>query len=286
MAFQPDYPGAIVVQARNYGYVVGGKHLTNNPKAFCLHTPEEPPDNVPATPYYFASTDRDASTTYFVSYLGFVFQMVPESEGAYGNAVEGKPYPAWANSAVNLNLQTLSVEIEGYAATIHQTMPRGSPQWKALVNLMAHRCKALNIPPGRTFGHYEVSVYRSDPGQLNIPQVVADVITAMQPAQEEDDMPFPPPHYHSDTEGAVMLIGLLKHPLNSDGHATAHALGSADLGPVDVSGLQYLAKALSDSFPSLSAPTPSLTTTSVNIPAIAGASAKATRELFRTDPPK
>src|SRR3990167_7703972 len=180
MAFTADYPGALVVEARNYGYVVGGKHLTNNPKAFCLHTPEEPPDNVPSTPYYFASTDRDASTTYFVSYLGFVFQMVPESEGAYGNAVDGKPYPAWADSTVNLNLQTLSVEIEGYAATIHQTMPRGSPQWKALVNLMAHRCKARNIPPGRTFGHYAVSIYRSDPGQLNIPLLVTDVIAAME----------------------------------------------------------------------------------------------------------
>ena len=79
MIFIAAYPGAIVVEARNYGYVVGGKHLLNNPKAFCLHTPEEPPDNVPSTPYYFASTDRDASTHYFVSYLGFVFQMVPES---------------------------------------------------------------------------------------------------------------------------------------------------------------------------------------------------------------
>jgi len=188
VTFLADYPGAIVVQARNYGYVVGGKHLLNNPKAWALHTPEEPPDNVPSTPYYFASTDRDASTTYFVSYLGFVFQMVPESEGAYGNAVEGKPYPAWADSTVNLNLQTLSVEIEGYAATIHQTMPRGSAQWRALVNLMAHRCRALNIPPGRTFGHYAVSVYRSDPGQLNIPLLVSDVIAALQPAPEEEEM--------------------------------------------------------------------------------------------------
>ena len=185
MTFAADYPSAIVVQARNYGYVVNGKHLTNNPKAFCLHTPEEPPDNVPSTPYYFAETDRDASTTYFVSYLGFVFQMVPESEGAYGNAVEGKPYPAWADSSVNLNLQTLSVEIEGYAATIHQTMPRGSAQWRALVNLLAHRCRARNIPPGRTFGHYEVSVYRSDPGQLNIPLLVTDVIATL----EEDEVP-------------------------------------------------------------------------------------------------
>ena len=184
MGFVADYPGALVVQARNYGYVLNGKHLTNNPKAWGLHTPEEPADNVPQTPYYFAETNRDASSTYFVSTLGFVFQCVPESEGAYANAVEGKPYPVWADSQVNLNLQTLSVEIEGMAATIHQTMPRGSPQWNALVKLMAHRCKALNISPGRTFPHRDVSIYRSDPGQLNIPLLVTDVIAAM----EDDEM--------------------------------------------------------------------------------------------------
>src|SRR3990167_3123613 len=180
MPFQPDYPGAIVVQARNFGYVVAGRHLTNNPKAWGLHTPEEVADNVPQTPYYFAETNRDASSTYFVSTLGFVFQCVPESEGAYANAVEGKPYPVWADSKVNLNLQTLSVEIEGMAATIHLTMPRGSPQWKALVALMAHRCKARNIPPGRTFPHRDGSIYRSDPGQLNIPLLVTDVIDRME----------------------------------------------------------------------------------------------------------
>ena len=184
MTFQPDYPSAIVVEAAQYGYPKGAHN--NQPRAVCLHTPEEVADSEPQTPYYFHNTTRDASTTYFVSYLGFVFQMVPESEGAYGNAVEGKPYPAWADSTVNLNLQTLSVEIEGYAATIHQTMPRGSPQWKALVALIAHRCKARNIPPGRTFGHYAVSIYRSDPGQLNIPLLVIDVIAALQP--EEEDM--------------------------------------------------------------------------------------------------
>jgi len=179
-----DYPGAIVVEARNYGYEWIYVDYLNRPRAWCLHTPEEVADSDPQTPYYFHNTTRDASTTYFVSYLGFVFQCVPESEGAYANAVEGKPYPVWADSKVNLNLQTLSVEIEGFASNIHQTMPRDSPQWKALVALIAHRCKALNIPPGRTFGHYAVSVNRSDPGQLNIPLLISDVIAKM----EEDTM--------------------------------------------------------------------------------------------------
>lgn len=175
-----DYPGAIVVEAARYGYAA-----SCHPRAWCLHTPEELADSDPVTPYYFHNlTDRDASTTYFVSYLGFVFQCVPEGEGAYANAVEGKPYPAWANSGVNLNLQTLSIEIEGYAHNIAQTMPRGSAQWKALVSLMAHRCKALALNPDWTMGHYQVSVYRSDPGTLDIAAVVADVKAKM----EEDDM--------------------------------------------------------------------------------------------------
>lgn len=173
MAFIADYPGAIVVEAAQYGYGL----WKNHPKAWCLHTPEEKPDDYPGTPYYFHNlTDRRASTTYFVSYLGLVFQCVPEGEGAYANAREGiDGLFDWETPNWNLNLETLSVEIEGYAASIHITMPRSSPQWNALVRLMAHRCLALSIPPERTFGHYQVSKYRSDPGQLNIPAVIADV---------------------------------------------------------------------------------------------------------------
>ena len=113
MVFTEDYPGAIVVEAANYGYKGGPNgYLTNEPKAWCLHTPEEPADDIPSTPYYFETTNRLSSTHYFVSYLGFVFQMVPEIHGAYANGVQGKSYPSWANSSRNLNLQTLSIEIE------------------------------------------------------------------------------------------------------------------------------------------------------------------------------
>lgn len=170
VTFAADYPGAIVVPARNYGY--GAAKC--QPRAWCLHTPEEPADDVPSTPEYLHNTDRLASVHYFVSYHGLVFQCVPESEGPYANAVEGKPYPPWA-SGRNLNLETLSIEIEGKAATIAQTMPRGSPQWRALVALMAHRCKALGFPVDRTFGHKVVSVLRSDPGNLDIAALIEDV---------------------------------------------------------------------------------------------------------------
>lgn len=167
---KPDYIGAIVVEAKNYGY--GAR---NNPKAWCLHTPEEPADSNPITPYYFHNTDRQASTHYYVSYTGLVFQCVPEDEGAYANGVEGKPWPEWANPDVNLNLQTLSIELEGYAKSIHETMKRGEPQWNATITLMADRCKERGIDPELTFPHFAVSRYRSDPGALDIAQLITDV---------------------------------------------------------------------------------------------------------------
>ncbi len=217
--FPADYPGAIVVPAAKYGY----SGAINWPRAWGLHTPEEPPDDQPSTPYYFHNlTDRNASTTYFVSYLGFVFQMVPEDEGAYANNVVGKPYPVWANPTITLNLQTINVEIEGYAATIHQTMPRGSSQWNALVNLMAHRCVELGIPPERSFGHYEVSNQRSDPGQLDIPLLVSDVITKMEPPPEPEPEPELEPELPREEDNVIIVIikGKTKteqYVLNPDG---------------------------------------------------------------------
>ena len=45
MTFRSDYPGAIVVEAKNYGYIIN-----NNPKGFVYHTPEEDADDDPQTP--------------------------------------------------------------------------------------------------------------------------------------------------------------------------------------------------------------------------------------------
>ena len=196
-----DYPGAIVIEARNYGFRYNGLLIQNFPKAWCLHTPEEPADDWPSTPHYFRDTTAIASTHYFVAFRGDVYQCVPEYEGAYANAVFNKPYPFWAEAGVNLNLQTLSIEIEGFARDIHLTMPRGSAQWNALVRLMADRCQALGIPPEWTIGHYAVASNRSDPGQLDIPAIIEDVKAAM-----EDDMT---PEEHErlvNTENAVARL--------------------------------------------------------------------------------
>jgi len=114
-----DYPAAIVVEAARYGYGV-----PNKPVTWGFHTPEEPADSYPSTPEYLRTTDRDASYTYFDSYLGFIFQLVPEDEGAYAHGLEGKPEPSWSDGT-NLNLQSFSLSFEGYAATIHQRPSAG-----------------------------------------------------------------------------------------------------------------------------------------------------------------
>src|SRR3990167_6758243 len=81
----------------------------NNPKGWVLHTPEEPADGYPGTPIWFAQEHpgQEGSTTYFVSYLGFVYQCVPEAVAAIANGVLGKPYPLWADSWQSLNRQIL-----------------------------------------------------------------------------------------------------------------------------------------------------------------------------------
>lgn len=180
-----DYPGAIDYPAHKTNTL----GPPNTPKGFVLHTPEEAADGYPGTPYWFAQKHpgQEGSTTYFVSFLGFVYQCVPESEAAIANGVLGKPYPAWANPAVSLNRQTLSVEIEGYAATIADTI---SPAQKtALLNLIRHRCEAHGIPLDRQhiIGHYEVANNRSDPGTLDIGAIVGELQQGDDMSQEQVD---------------------------------------------------------------------------------------------------
>ena len=180
-----NFPGAIQVEAAQYGYT-----SKNNPKSWCLHTPEEPADDNPSTPYYFHNTTANSSTHYYVSWTGFVFQMVPETEGAYANVRNKGARYSWETPA-NLNLQTINVEIEGYAHNITKTMPRGSTQWVSLIRLLAHRCKGLGFPIARVFGHKSVSSFRSDPGALRLDWIVYDVNlllnTILVPEQEEEE---------------------------------------------------------------------------------------------------
>lgn len=184
--FPPDYPGAIVFPAHvTNAYDPLAHGSPNKPKAFILHTPEEPADDYPSTPHWFARfhPQQAGSTHYFASFKGQIWQCVPERWGAIANGLDGKPRPSWAGAG-SLNFQTLSVEIEGYAANIGQTLQVGGAQWKALIALIKHRCATWNIPLDRQhiMGHYELSVNRSDPG-ATFPWAAL-----MAEFAEEDDM--------------------------------------------------------------------------------------------------
>lgn len=186
MTFIADYNGAIVWEAHPSNIGVG----KNFPKVIVYHTPEEPADGYPGTPYWFAKEHPvfAGSTHYFASYLGFIWQCVPENRRAIANGVtwETKPYPVDTDPNISLNLQSISIEIEGYAATIGQTLSIG--QRKALVEWTVYACKKYNIPADRQhiIGHYEVASNRSDPGTLSIDSIVAEVKLRLE--TQEDDM--------------------------------------------------------------------------------------------------
>ena len=181
--FPPAVPGAIVVPAHSTNVL----RPINDPKVLVVHTPEEPSDDIEVTPYYFQTPNLGASTHAYGDSDGDLYEMVPASHGAIANGVRNRPYPPGTDPAISLNYQSESIEFEGYAATIAQTMPRGGPQWKTGVRWIVHRCEANDIPIDRDhiIGHYQVADNRSDPGTLDIDQLVRD-------AQEEDDMGMTP----------------------------------------------------------------------------------------------
>lgn len=166
--FAADYQGAIVYPAHPSNYYLPQNHnnIPNRPRAWVLHTPEEPSDDNETTPAFFAGPNRQASTHYYLDSDGDVFQLVPESCGAIANGLRGRPPPSWADLSTSLNWQTLSVEIEGFASSIHETMPIEGVQYMALLRLIRDRAARWNIPLDREhiIGHYQVASDRTDPG--------------------------------------------------------------------------------------------------------------------------
>lgn len=203
--FGPDYPGAIVYPAHPTNYA----HRPTMPVAICLHTPEEDADDTETTPVWFSQDHGDpekaGSTTYYLDSDGDVYQCVAEDWMHFGNGLRGKPLPAWATPALNLNQQTLSIEIEGRAATIQDTMVIGGPQWLSLVALIRDRCVYYDIPMDREhiIGHYQVASDRTDPGRL-FPW--ADLMTALA---QEDDLTDEEKRKLDDRDGRVQLDNLL-----------------------------------------------------------------------------
>lgn len=183
MSFAPNYPWAIVYPAHPtnmYPWQTHNGGQKAKHKAFFIHTPEEDADNSPGTPAWFATyhpdIDTRGSTYYFVSYQlderrpGFtkVYQCVHEDDAAIANGLNGKPKPSWSDGS-SLNWQTDSVEVEGRAATIYQTLrvgEQGMAQWRSLVDLILWCAQTHGYLTDRQhiMGHYEVSVDRTDPG--------------------------------------------------------------------------------------------------------------------------
>lgn len=198
MSPQVDYPWAIPYWAHPNNYYRPENHggIPNKPRGFVIHTPEEPAgDGYPGTPIWFQKDlptlyGYAASTTYFLEAVedpnrpGFckVYQCVPENCAAVANGVIGKPYPAWADRNTSLNWQTLSLEWEGKAASIHQTID--AMQMRTAAHLIAHRAAFYGFDTDRehVIGHYQVSNERTDPG----PRFPWDAL--MAELNQEDDM--------------------------------------------------------------------------------------------------
>lgn len=183
---QPDNPEAIWIPAHVGVFYTPAGHggVPNRPRAWCLHTPEETMDDNEATPRWFQNPVSKGSTHYYISGPeGNLYQCVEERCFAFANGLIGKPWPSWANQNTSLNWQTLSVEIEGFAASIHNTLTRHGGQWKRLVSLLKDGCDKYDIPQDREhiIGHYQVSNERSDPG-LYFPwdALIADLNTGTE----------------------------------------------------------------------------------------------------------
>jgi len=206
-----DYDGPVVFVPAHPNNIRPG---ANNPKVLVLHTPEEKADATEVTPFYFsrnlllADPPRRASTHYYASGGvatggdGDLYQMVREDEGAIANGVLNKPYPADTDGTTSLNLQSLSIEIEGYAANIHKSMPVGSRQWITVVRWVESRARKYNIPLDRkhVIGHYEVASNRTDPGTLDIDLIVKH---AQALRNQEDGYMFT---NYTDDEGFWLVL--------------------------------------------------------------------------------
>ena len=195
--FVPDIPGSLVVPAHEDNVRPGDNH----PKVNCFHTPEEPVDNIEVTPYYFSRqiwveingvlVQFRASTHNYADSDGDLFQMVPERYGAIANGVtRDRSYPADTNPSISLNLQSRSIEIEGYARNIHLTCVRGNPQWKGVVRwtLAGYQLHGIPLDRAHNIHHKEVANNRSDAGLLDIDGIIEDASILLEKEQEPDDM--------------------------------------------------------------------------------------------------
>ncbi len=183
------WPGSVYIPAHPDNIRPG----TNDPKILVIHTPEEKADETEVTPHFFSHkifitlpdgrvVQRRASTNNYISGglgtlgNGQMYQMVRYSECAIANGLLGKPQPADTDPSLSLNCQSENIEVEGYAANMHISCPRGSLQWNGLVEWVEVRSEVRGIPLDRAhvLRHDEIANNRTDPGTLGVSLVVAD----------------------------------------------------------------------------------------------------------------
>lgn len=160
----------------------------NAPKFIFWHTPEEAADGVEGTPQYFArdlsSENRRASTHYYADNDGDLYQMVRDIDCAFAQGVtsarrhyKGKVGEWIPGSIVGLsyNCQGLSIEIEGFGASIGKTLT--AAQRKTVVEWTARKCIQYGIPADRDhiLRHSEVDTWKVDPGTLPVDEMVREV---------------------------------------------------------------------------------------------------------------
>lgn len=176
----PDYPVANAgwyplhpKRKSNYG-------IPNQIVGLCIHTPEEPSDDIEVTPRFFrqdpAVNGSSGGTHYYHDSDGDVVQMCRDLDTPHAQGVRSTgpnpnvrlPRPdIWKPEYISYNCMFLSTEVEGEAHNLHLTMIPGRKQWKSLVDWCAAKCRQYGIPVDRKhiLGHWELATDRTDPGK-------------------------------------------------------------------------------------------------------------------------
>lgn len=205
-----DYPGAIWVPAHPNNY--GGYGVGNTPRALVLHTPEEAADNDEVTPRWFQNPAAGGSTHYYADNDGDLYQMVRDYDCPWANGNQGgvnrtwkgvrDAWPPWAQVGVSLNCQTLSIEIEGRAASIGDTLT--DAQFMTVVAWCRFKAQQYAIPIDRDhiIGHFEVSTDRTDPG-AGFPWARLMAALATNPTPSEPQVGDKPIAFNAEQHAAL-----------------------------------------------------------------------------------
>jgi len=223
----PDFPWEIPnertkyyaeADPSNYHADVVGEQRYGGPRQIlgaCLHTPEERADDTETTPWYFQQANAGGSTDFYADNDGDLYQMVSLEDFSWAQGTrtweQVKPVPAYLPSH-SYNRHYVSIEIEGFAASIGRTFIPGGPQWDLVVEWCARMAWHFDFPPtrDRIVGHQELVIHKQDPG-AGFPW--SELIPAVQKrvrALETGDVPATsgsvPYHVHTFPSGITSSI--------------------------------------------------------------------------------